>query len=655
MYSRGLNTMVAQPKASTTRDPSLNARKLLTIRQEARVGWFAVRQLLATATMAATATVVGSMTGRRELMAALDPRISDRAEIDHDYSEEEEIWVDYVADTGDGWDATLSVAWLIGRNALNLRRDCKPTPQAVPKSDSVDDVSPSPRCHLLKAGRVLILGGDVVYPCASSAAYQSRLVDPFQSARFYEAGGGRHVFAIPGNHDWYDGLTAFIRQFCQTRQRWIGAWRTQQKRSYFAIRLPYSWWLWGVDMALEEDLDPPQLDYFNAQSALLQPRDKVILCVPLPTWARAASVLGASIDSGAGYGKIDRALQREVRKLDIITDLVSGTGARIALYLAGDLHHYTRHEGDGTNYVICGGGGAFTLGTSAHAKRLDLEDRTVTLRKSFPSDAESRALRWRALAFPVLSPGFTAVLTGYQLLLAYALNLTTRSDTAGGVAQNWIQHLAETPLGWSEFYSGIVKFLVGLLLTAPFTLGLVVLFIGACVAFALKAGDAHSRRYVLFILGFLHAVLQLTVGIVICWDVAQLAGPETAGYPLTFSLFAGCLIFVVSGVLFGAYLVLTNVIARMHEQEVFSCQSLEQFKSFLRIHISPKGAVLYPVGLRKSHKRWRFAPGVTKQFSSRSPDTSLAQTLSVPENATRLFDPATPLAPQLIEKPIRIG
>ena len=34
------------------------------------------------------------------------------------------------------------------------------------------------------------------------------------------------VYAIPGNHDWYDGLTGFLRQFGQ--DRWLGGWRTHQ-------------------------------------------------------------------------------------------------------------------------------------------------------------------------------------------------------------------------------------------------------------------------------------------------------------------------------------------------------------------------------------------------------------------------------------------
>ena len=53
--------------------------------------------------------------------------------------------------------------------------------------------------------------------------------------------GGRarpSLYAVPGNHDWYDGLTAFLRLFARQRDATIGGWRTRQSRSYFAVRLP---------------------------------------------------------------------------------------------------------------------------------------------------------------------------------------------------------------------------------------------------------------------------------------------------------------------------------------------------------------------------------------------------------------------------------
>jgi len=69
------------------------------------------------------------------------------------------------------------------------------------------------------------------------------------------------MLALAGNHDWYDGLTTFLRLFCVGRP--IGGWRTEQTRSYFAARLPHDWWVMGVDLAFDFFIDDPQLDFFR--------------------------------------------------------------------------------------------------------------------------------------------------------------------------------------------------------------------------------------------------------------------------------------------------------------------------------------------------------------------------------------------------------
>ena len=35
-----------------------------------------------------------------------------------------------------------------------------------------------------------------------------------------------------------------------------------QRRSYFAVKLTPGWWLWGIDIALDTSIDPPQQAYF---------------------------------------------------------------------------------------------------------------------------------------------------------------------------------------------------------------------------------------------------------------------------------------------------------------------------------------------------------------------------------------------------------
>jgi hypothetical protein len=103
----------------------------------------------------------------------------------------------------------------------------------------------------LRHGEILIMGGDQCYPQATREEYKERLLQPFNWA-YTVANPDRKLFAIPGNHDWYDGLNAFDGLFCSSRDKLsnargnvIGGWQCQQHRSYWAVRLPYNWWIWG--------------------------------------------------------------------------------------------------------------------------------------------------------------------------------------------------------------------------------------------------------------------------------------------------------------------------------------------------------------------------------------------------------------------------
>src|SRR6266853_6652470 len=85
---------------------------------------------------------------------------------------------------------------------------------------------------LLAAGRgtsFFIIASDVIYPAGDTKDYTENFCRPYR--RFVEA-----IFAVPGNHDWYDGLEGFMRQFCgattappvpQAISNWLGKllWR----------------------------------------------------------------------------------------------------------------------------------------------------------------------------------------------------------------------------------------------------------------------------------------------------------------------------------------------------------------------------------------------------------------------------------------------
>ncbi len=293
--------------------------------------WLAPRRYLRTTLQTALAEVAASFTDRRETLAALDPRSEPAPDLDR--SRDEELWFDYVADTGDGFDHTYPVAWALAQDELAVEGCTEPLP----------------------AGRLLVLGGDQVYPVASDDSYRDRLVGVFGAALpWRDAGATRDAVAIPGNHDWYDGLGAFSRAFCQ--QRWLGAWQTHQHRSYFAVSLPHHWWLWGVDIALADLVDQTQLDYFDVlaaraagDAAAAGTTARLVIVTAVPSWLDA-------VETAPREARIDRAL-------DHFENVVAARhGIEVAAVIAGDKHFYARFEpehGGGPTRIVSGGGGAF--------------------------------------------------------------------------------------------------------------------------------------------------------------------------------------------------------------------------------------------------------------------------------------------------------
>jgi hypothetical protein len=202
------------------------------------VDWYEPAQLLDTAVKTLLAMIVGQRSDQR-IVQALASRRPDYYDYTFRYRDgrhgpfidrtapREEIWIDYLADTGDGWNSTYAVAYAVSQPELAVRAADGSATLGLPRAN------------------VLVFGGDEVYPTPSREEYHRRLIAPYEAA-FGDARPAEapHVFAIPGNHDWYDGLTAFARLFCsRVGGRHFAGWRTRQRRSYFALKLPGRWWL----------------------------------------------------------------------------------------------------------------------------------------------------------------------------------------------------------------------------------------------------------------------------------------------------------------------------------------------------------------------------------------------------------------------------
>ncbi len=340
-------------------------RRLRHGRLPRMVDWIDPLLLGTVAVRTIISSTIGQYADQRPMQAALDECSPDELRSRHDYSsvhstklklpsdfasrrlhadEQGRVWLDFIADLGDGFEATYAMAYLLASERLDV-----PNPEGEILS--------------LPAGEVLVFGGDLAYPNATVKEYTDRCLMPYDLA-FQTDTPQRQLFYIAGNHDWYDGLTAFTSVFCTARDRYthglgkqIGGWRCHQRRSYFALKMPYDWWLWGVDLALTDTIDDAQLDYFHAMSEATKPGDNIIIITHAPGW-----------------------INKRIDGIHEMTMLARSRGARVPLVLAGDLHHYSRYysEEAGVNMITSGGGGAFAHATHQLKKRMKVNWATKT-------------------------------------------------------------------------------------------------------------------------------------------------------------------------------------------------------------------------------------------------------------------------------------
>jgi hypothetical protein len=161
-----------------------------TLKRSKMVGWYDPGQLARTAIQVAISTIFGRNADRR-LFESIAKKTGDGAlgGPDLDVSDQgvDEFWFDYIADVGDGFNSTYTMAYYLTEPALPLGGENT------------------------KPGQILVFGGDEVYPIASKNFYENNLIGPYEAA-FPEpepdtsAPPAPYVFAIPGNHDWYDSL-----------------------------------------------------------------------------------------------------------------------------------------------------------------------------------------------------------------------------------------------------------------------------------------------------------------------------------------------------------------------------------------------------------------------------------------------------------------
>src|SRR5690348_765359 len=135
------------PRRPTSMDP-----QQLGFTPQRAVGWLAPLLLLNTGLRTLLALLFGAYLDKRELQNALSDDWFEESTTDG------ELWFDYVADLGDGFHATYSVAYLLAQPQLEIGD------------------------RTLPRGRLLLMGGDQVYPLARSDGYENRTKGPYRAA-----------------------------------------------------------------------------------------------------------------------------------------------------------------------------------------------------------------------------------------------------------------------------------------------------------------------------------------------------------------------------------------------------------------------------------------------------------------------------------------
>ncbi len=460
-----------------------------------------------------------------------------------------DFWFDYVSDLADGWNPTYAIAQAVAAGSLEVR-------------------AASGEAVLTRGGEVLVFGGDEVYPYPSKAAYATRCEAPYGAA-FATAGRTTNLFAVPGNHDWYDSLVAFSRTFCRPERGFAGC-ATHQSRSYFALKLPHDWWLLGIDLQLGADLDEPQVRYFQDVISRMPAGAHVILCVPDPQW-----IYEAEYPDHASYSNSAlRYFEEEV------------LGRKVAVFLTGDLHFYKRHErGDGVQKIVSGGGGAFLHPT--HAPTTDRLSGGFEQRACYPDVATSRRLTWWNLVFPFLNPRYLPIPAVLYMLSAWFASATfVVSDvTSLGAAFN-------------AAIGGAVR--------NPVNGIWLLLFMATFVFFT----DTHVRWYRV-LGGILHAVAHLAAAFLLGWlavvVTTQWLGLGFGG--VAQMLGSAVITFIGGGIagsmVLGLYLFVSLRFFGRHSTEAFSSLRIQDFKQWMRLRIDAAGELtLHAIAIDRVPRRW---------------------------------------------------
>lgn len=228
----------------------------------------------------------------------------------------------------------------------------------------------------------MVIASDVIYPAGGAGEYVTNFYEPY--ARY-----AKPIYAVPGNHDWYDGLTGFMFHLCGVEtqppapkprplsrawlreQLWhrpprldaarVTALRAlREGRPASGQRGPY--WLLdtgplqivGIDTGITGGIDRDQAAWLRRVS-VASPKPK-LLVTGKPLY----------VDGRHHPGPIEGTSET-------VDEIVRVPAHNYVAAIGGDIHNYQRYPvdvggGRTIQYLVAGGGGAFMHATHAIPK-----------------------------------------------------------------------------------------------------------------------------------------------------------------------------------------------------------------------------------------------------------------------------------------------
>lgn len=615
--------------------------------QRRPVSWYSPRVLLQAGRELVSSVDFLRNSDRRELFTGPFDPIEFKAEDDGSFG------FDFIADTGDGGNATHTVAEAALRPAL------QPEGAAAP----------------LRRPPLVVLGGDLAYPGASSLDYHYRFLEPFALAKPQVTAadpnaGWYEVLAIPQNHDWFDSTTTFCRYFVGRSHRpteFVGAYARQQ-RTYFAAKLPHRWWILGLDFALKGDIDRNQFRDICAlwnpdrAGSRIEPGDNIILVYPEPYWTR-----DLSHGTPKGYTARYQRLEHLLEGMPNSDREAHGAQARIRLRLAGDLHHYCRHytktgryaesARTSTHLVTCGSGGAFMHATHGReVQRPKIIDRSIEKNtepaslgvrirvglsdKTCSSDPEKVETLGETTCYPDVKTARRLACLRLPLSILLRPNFSVPGPTTlkDVCAQLWDSNLgfalclgllygfngyvnsiafsaSYKPDGFQPIYLynlnlGLFYDWLRAMFFSPFATLVNVVMIAGCVRNAWEGTWGWACK---LLSGFAHGLIHAIAVCLIYYSAAHLAYeifPEATAFVrrglLTWALVTICG-GIVGALIFGLYFTIVNGLFGQLTNNASGAIAVQDYKGFLRFRITDEALEAHYLACDKVSRKWKLA------------------------------------------------